>query len=101
MQNKSQYLSLSDSLLKSFKTISFDVLSVTGDRPVDIWDFLPPCNKYKKIVLFLGGNALERFTSESGTFRSAQKPAEVAVEICDLAQALRLRAAEYFYCCAS
>ena len=96
LKNDSQNLILSDSLLKNFETISFDVLSVPGARPVDIWDFLPPCNKYKKIVLFLGGNALENFTSKGGIFRSAQEPAEVAVEICDLAQALILRATDVF-----
>ena len=73
------------------------MLSVPGARAVDIWDFLTPCNKYEKIVLFLGGPALESFTSKSGTFRSAQKPAEVAVEICDGTQALSLRAAEGFF----
>ena len=31
---------------------------------------------------------------KSGTFRSAQEPAEVAVKICDLARALSVRAAE-------
>ena len=48
LKNNSEHLILSDSLLKKFETESFDVLSVPGARPKDLWDFLPPHNKYKK-----------------------------------------------------
>ena len=96
LKNNSENLIISDSLLKSFETVSFDVLSVPGARPEDLWNFIPPCNKFKKIVLFIGGNALENFLSKSGNFRSAQEPIEVAIEIHDLAKALTLRSKEIF-----
>ena len=96
LKNSSKFLILSDSLLKRFKTISFDVLSVPGARPQDLWDFLPPFNRFEKIILFVGGNALEDFQSKNGTFRSAQEPIEVATEIFELARALLLRTLTVF-----
>ena len=55
LKNNSVNLILSDSLLKKFRTTSFDVLSVPGARPKDLWDFIPPPDKFEKIVLFIGG----------------------------------------------
>ena len=91
LKNGSKFLILSDSLLKRLKTISFDVLYVPGARPQDLWDFLPPFNRFEKIILFVGGNALENFLSKNGTFRSAQEPIEVATGIFELARPLLLR----------
>ena len=96
LKNSSKFLILSDSLLKRFKTFSFDVLSVPGARPQDLWDFLPPFNRFEKIILFVGGNALEDFQSKNGTFRSAQEPIEVATETFELARALLLRTLTVF-----
>ena len=96
LKNSSKFLILSDSLLKRFKTISFDVFSVPGARPQDLWDFLPLFTRFEKIILFVGGNALENFQSKSGTFRSAQEPIEVATEIFELARALLLRTLTVF-----
>lgn len=96
LRNNSRNLILSDSLLKKFSTLSFDVLSVPGARPSDLWDFLPPYSKFEKVVLFVGGNALESFESKSGNFRCAQEPSEVANQVFDLAHALSIRATEVF-----
>ena len=96
LKNNSVNLILSDSLLKKFRTTSFDVLSVPGARPKDLWDFMPPPDKFEKIVLFIGGNALENFVSKSGSFRSAEEPSQVAIEICDIAQALISRTKKVF-----
>ena len=96
LKNNSKNLILSDSLLKKFKTISFDVLSVPGARPQDLWDFLPPFNRFEKIVLFVGGNTLEDFQSKSGTFREAKEPFQVATEIFELARCLILRTLSVF-----
>ena len=68
-----------------------------GARPQDLWDFLPPFNRFEKIVLFVGGNALEDFQSKSGTFREAKEPFQVATEIFELARCLILRTL-CFYC---
>ena len=95
LKNSSKFLILSDSFLKRFKTISFDVLSVPGARPQDLWDFLPPFNRFE-IILFVGGNALENLQSKNGTFRSAQEPIEVASETFKLARALLLRTLTLF-----
>ena len=52
LKNDSQNLILSDSLLKNFETISFDVLSVPGARPVDIWDFYRLATSIKRLYYF-------------------------------------------------
>ena len=65
-------------------------MSVLGARPQDSGDFLPSLNRFKKIILFTLGNALENFQSKNDTFRSAQEPIEVATEIFELARALFL-----------
>ena len=96
LKNSSVNLILSDSLLKKFRTTSFDVLSVPGARPKDLWDFIPPPDKWEKIVLFIGGNALEHFVSKSGSFRSAEEPSQVALEIFDIAQDLISRTKKVF-----
>ena len=96
LKNNSEHLILSDSLLKKFETESFDVLSVPGARPKDLWDFIPPHNKYKKIILFIGGISLENFVSKSGAFRSAQEPVQVAIEIFEVALALTSRSQQVF-----
>ena len=96
LKNDSVNLILSDSLLTKFRTLSFEVLSVPGARPQDLWEFLPPQNKFEKIILFIGGNSLENFVSKSGIFRSAEEPAQVAIEICDIAQALLSRTKQIF-----
>ena len=87
---------MSDSLLKKYRTTSFDVLSVLGARPKDLWVFIPPPDKFEKTVLFIGGNVLGKFVSKSGSFRSAKEPSQVAIEICDIAQALISRTKKVF-----
>ena len=54
LKNNSVNLILSDSLLKKFRTTSFDVLSVPGARPKDLWDFIPPPDKFEKMCYLLG-----------------------------------------------
>ena len=82
--------------MKKFATESFDVLSVPGARPKDLWDFIPPHNMYRKIILFIGGNSQENFVSKSGAFRSAQEPVQVAIEIFEIALALTSRSEQVF-----
>ena len=96
LKNNSEHLILSHSLLKKFETESFDVLSVPGAHPKDMWDFIPLHNKYKKMILFIGGNSLGNFVSKSGAFTSAQEPVQVAIEIFEIAFALTSRKEEVF-----
>ena len=50
----------------------------------------------KKLCNFLGKNALENFVSKSGSFRSAEEPSQVAIDFCDIAQALISRTKKVF-----
>ena len=96
LDNHSENLILSDSLLKEFKTQSFNILSVPGARPEDFYSFLPPFSRFTRIVLFVGGNTLEDFTTKGGLFRPRKDPIVVALEIVDLAYTLSLRSDSVF-----
>ena len=96
LDHHSENLILSYSLLKEFKTQSFNIWSVPGARPEDFYSFLPPFSRFTRILLFVGGNTLEDFTTKGGLFRPRKDPIVVALEIVDLAYTLSIRSDSVF-----
>ena len=96
LDNHSENLILSDSLLKDFKTQSFNILSVPCARPEDFYSVLLPFSRFTRIVIFLGGNTLEDFTTKCGIFHPRKDPIVVAIESVDLAHTLSLRSDSVF-----
>ena len=76
---------------KTFESGNRNILSLPGATIKDVYNFVPPINRYCKIIMFIGGNDLY-----NGCKPSDKTPIDIPNQLIELANFLTERTNELF-----